>query len=159
MKWTDVLDAIEAGNHSIPTTDDGLPLVAVNAPFYELMQLMAAITKGYNGLVARVSDDQKKIERIRKLARGAFPAERPGVSDASDGWVAVEDMLPPKSGYYLTYDADGPFMGVYAYHYSAVHEMFNTQDFVSADEAEKVAIHVTHWHPFPMPPKMVRRVE
>lgn len=153
MKWTDVLDAIEAGNHSIPTTDDGLPLVAVNAPFYELMQLMAAITKGYNGLVACVAYDQKKIERIRKLARGAFPAERPGVSDASDGWVAVEDMLPPETGYYLTYDFDSPVMGVYAYAYSAKYKMFNTRDYQSEDEAAQTAIHVTHWHKIPMPPE------
>lgn len=76
MTWQNVLMAIRAGRVEIPTMDTGIPLVAVNAPFYELMQLMEALTTGYNDQVAIIKEYERKIEQLRKIAGERFPASR-----------------------------------------------------------------------------------
>ena len=141
--WDNVLSAIREGKQTIPAAHNGTPVVAVNAPFYELMQLMEALTTGYNDLVARAAEDQKRIERLRKMAQATFPGDE--VAPA-DGWISVDDMLPPKSGEYFTYGSNG---GVYAYSYSAKHKAFNAHDHL---ETAEHAISVTHWYPRPLPP-------
>lgn len=62
----------------------GVPVVAVNAPFFELMQLMEALTSGYNDLVARATQDQQRIERLRKLAEARFPASQNNTYNEGD---------------------------------------------------------------------------
>ena len=142
--WQDVLTSIRDGKKTIPVNDDGIPLVGTRAALYELMELMEAVTTGYNALVDRAAEDQKRIERIRKLAQAAFPGDK--VAPA-DGWISVDDMLPPKSGEYFTY---GSGSGVYPLSYSAKHKAFNAHDF---QEVPEHAIRdVTHWYPRPMPP-------
>lgn len=145
MTWQDVLTAIREGKTSIRAAPNGVPLVAINAPFYELMELMAALTTGYNAMVARAAEDQQRIERLRKMAQAAFPGDK--VAQA-DGWISVDDMLPPKSGFYLTWDANVPSLGVYGYDYSAKNRAFNARD---NDNGEH-AIRVTHWFPTPAAP-------
>lgn len=149
MTWQDILTAIREGKASIPAAPNGVPLVAVNAPIYELMQLLEAVTTGYNALVLRDAENQKKIERIRKLAQAAFPAEADRIVPA-DGWIAVDDMLPPKSGEYFTY---GSVCGVYPLSYSAKHKLWNAYDRNTPEEAmEHAFLEITHWYPRPLPP-------
>lgn len=144
--WQDVLSAIRSGDGEIATAPTGIPLVAVNAPFYELMQMMEALTTGYNNLLARAAEDQKKIERIRKLAEAHFPASQKNTYN----WVRVEDRLPEKSGDYYTF---GSNLGVYRMAYSAKHKMWNVQDYYPADKAMGLAIDgITHWCGTPTAP-------
>lgn len=142
MTWQDILTAIREGKSQIPVAQNGAPLVAINAPIYEMMELLEALTTGYNGLVCRSTRDQARIECIRKLAQGHFPAERKA---ASDGWISVEDWLPMDSGYYMTYS---DLIGVYPYHYSAAEKKFNSRD----GDGGVDAIDVQFWFPTPMPP-------
>lgn len=145
--WNDALAIVREGKMEIKTAPNGIPLVAVNAQYYELMELMEALTTGYNALVDRAAEDQKRIERIRKLAQAAFPGDK--VAPA-DGWISVDDMLPPKSGEYFTY---GSNCGVYPLSYSAKHKLWNAHDHSTPEEAAEHAIRgVTHWYPRPMPP-------
>lgn len=144
--WQDVLTAVRDGNKQIPTAESGIPLVAFNAPFYELMEMMEALTTGYNNLVARAAEDQKRIERIRKLAEAHFPASKKNTYN----WVRVEDWLPEKSGDYYTY---GTNMGVYNLSYSAKHKLWNAHDHNTREGAMKTAIFaVTHWCELPTAP-------
>ena len=76
MTWQDVLDAIREGRQSVPTAPNGVPLVAINAPVFELMQLMEAITTGYNANVQRIYDYERKIELLKKVAGEKFPGQR-----------------------------------------------------------------------------------
>lgn len=140
--WEDALAAIREGTQTIHTTPDGVPLVVVNAQYYELMQMMEALTTGYNALVARATEDQRRIERLRKMAKAAFPGDH-YVPD--DGWVSVQDFLPKESGEYMTC-TDGR---VYPYSYSAKHKAFNAYDH---QETPEHAIEVDYWYPRPKPP-------
>lgn len=150
--WDNVLSAIREGKQLIPTTPNGVPVVAVNAPFFELMQLMEALTSGYNDLVARATQDQQRIERLRKLAEARFPAVRKA---EADGWISVEDMLPPKSGEYFTY---GSNCGVYPMSYSAKYKLWNADDHNTPEGALEHAItDITHWYPRPAAPAVERK--
>lgn len=152
MTWQDILTAIREGKTSIPAAPNGVPLVAINAPFYELMELMAALTTGYNALVAQATEDQRRIERIRKLAQAQFPADRKA---EADGWIPVEDRLPPKSGKYFTY---GSNCGVYPLHYSAKHRLWNAYDHDTPEGAlEHAFTEITHWYPRPAAPAVERK--
>ena len=142
MTWQDILAAIREGKTSIPAAPNGVPLVAVNAPIYELLELMAALTSGYNDLVLRDAENRKRIVRLRQLAEAHFPADRKA---EADGWVSTKDMLPTKSGHYMTYSSH---MGVYPYPYSAKNHAFNSQD----DDDGEYAVRVEFWYPSPMPP-------
>ena len=158
MTWQDVLTAIREGKTSIPAAPNGVPLVAINAPFYELMELMEALTTGYNALVLRDAENQKKIERIRKLAEANFPASRKATADpAADGWISVDDMLPPKSGEYFTY---GSNCGVYPLSYSAKHKLWNAHDHNTPEGAlEHAFTEITHWYPRPAAPAVKEKEE
>lgn len=142
--WQDILAAIRDGKNLIPVNDDGIPLVGTRAALYELMELMEAVTTGYNALVLRDEENQRRIENVRKLARAHFPASRKATSD---GWIAVADMLPPKSGFYLTWNANYPTLGVYGYNYSEKNKAFNSQD----HDRGEYAVKVTHWFMAPLP--------
>lgn len=150
--WQDVLSAIRSGDGEIATAPTGIPLVAVNAPFYELMQMMEALTTGYNNLVARAAEDQKRIERIRKLAEAHFPADRKA---ETDGWISVGDILPPESGEYFTY---GSPCGVCPLPYSAKHKLWNAYDRNTPEDAlEHAFTEITHWYPRPAAPAVERK--
>lgn len=150
--WEDALAAIREGTQTIPTTPDGVPLVVVNAQYYELMQMMEALTTGYNALVAQATKDQQRIERIRKLAQAAFPGDK---FAPADGWISVDDMLPPKSGEYFTY---GSSCGVYPLAYSAKHKLWNAHDHNTPEgAAEHAFTEITHWYPRPLPPVTVKK--
>ena len=145
--WDNVLFAIREGKQTIPTAHNGTPLVAVNAPFYEMMQLMEALTTGYNALVDRAAEDQKRIERIRKLAQAAFHGDK---ITPADGWISVDDMLPRNSGEYFTYRSNS---GVYPLSYSAKHKLWNAHDHNTLEGAlEHAFTTITHWYPQPLPP-------
>ena len=148
ITWQDVLAAIRDGKNLIPVNDDGIPLVGTRAALYELMELIAALTSGYNDLVLRDAENQKKIERIRKLAEARFPADRKA---EADGWIPVEDMLPPKSGEYFTY---GTSMGVYPYKFSVPHKAWNSDD---GDNGKYAVKGVTHWYPRPAAPAVEKK--
>lgn len=66
--WEKMLDNIRSGETKIAVTDSGIPEIAVNAPIYELLQLLAAITAGYNRNVRR-------IEALRTIAKKNFGKE------------------------------------------------------------------------------------
>ena len=154
ITWDDDLSAIREGKQTIPTAQNGLPVVAVNAPVYELMQLMEAMTTGYNNLVARDGEHKRRIERIRNLARASFPAEH---YSPADGWVSVNDMLPPKSDYYICWNADCPTIPPYSYPYSAKHSLFNALDHTSLKQAQETDVRVTHWCPLQKPPVVAKK--
>lgn len=144
--WDDALSDIRDGKQTIPTARNGIPVVAVNAPIYELMQLIEALTTGYNALVLRNAENQKKSERFRKLAEDHFPASKKNTYN----WVRVDDMLPPKSGAYFTY---GSNLGVYPMSYSAKHKLWNAHDHNTPEGAlEHAFTEITHWYPRPLPP-------
>lgn len=146
--WQDVLASIRDGKKTIPVNDDGIPLVGARAALYELLELMAALTSGYNDLVLRDAENRKRIERIRKLAEAHFPADRKA---EADGWIPVEDMLPPKSGEYFTY---GSNLGVCPLYYSSMHKLWNTHDQTTPEEAAETAFtEITHWFPRPAAPE------
>lgn len=150
--WQDVLAAIRDGKNLIPVNDDGIPLVGTRAALYELMELMEAVTTGYNALVDRAADDQKRIERLRRMAQAAFPGDK--VAPA-DGWISVDDMLPPKSGEYFTY---GSNCGVYPLSYSAKHKLWNAHDHNTTEGALEHAItDITHWYPRPAAPVVEKK--
>lgn len=58
MPWSEVLERIRSGDEVIETDPDGLPVVAV-IRVHELMQLLVALTEGYN----------RNAKRIRMLRR------------------------------------------------------------------------------------------
>lgn len=150
--WQDVLASIRDGKKTIPVNEDGIPLVGTRAALYELMELMEALTTGYNDLVLRDAENRKRIERIRKLAEAHFPADRKA---EADGWIPVEDMLPTKSGEYFTY---GSNCGVYPLHYSAKHRLWNAYDHDTPEGAlEHAFTEITHWYPRPAAPAVERK--
>ncbi len=53
--WEKLLDEIRNGDTAIPTATNGIPQMALDAPVYELLQLMAAMTAGYNRNVRRIN--------------------------------------------------------------------------------------------------------
>lgn len=142
LTWKNLLATIREGGHTIPTTDEGIPLVAVNAPLYELMELVEALTTGYNALVAKDTMNTKRIERIRKIAESHFPAHQKNAYH----WVRVSERLPEKSGYYYTY---GSSLGVDSMIFSAKHKLFNVTD--NSNDIS-TAIAVTHWCEKPSAP-------
>jgi hypothetical protein len=140
LTWKNILLTIREGKHLIPTTDDGTPLVAVNAPLFELMELLEALTSGYNDLVAENTIKGKRIEFLRKAADAHFQNAK--TTKNTYHWVRVSERLPEKSGDYYTY---GTNLGVYNLSYSAKHKLWNTHDQCTPDEAMENAITVTHW--------------
>lgn len=63
--WERLLDGIRSGDTIIPTSEGGIPQIAVDAPVYELLQLLAAMTAGYNRNV-------KRINALRAIAKKNF---------------------------------------------------------------------------------------
>lgn len=76
---------------------------------------------------------------------------------AENRWISVKDRLPDRSEYYLCYvDSPQSFCCVRAIlPYASKYKLFNAFDGVSANDAKKYAINVTHWMPLPEPPKEV----
>lgn len=66
--WEEMLDNIRSGETKIAVTDIGIPEIAVNAPIYELIQLLAAITAGYNR-------NAKRIQALRAIAKPMLKQE------------------------------------------------------------------------------------
>ena len=144
--WDNALAVIREGTMPIPTDPDGVPLIAANNALFELMELMEAVTTGYNAMVERAAKDQKRIEFYRKLADARFPASPKNTYT----WVRVEDRLPEKSGNYYTF---GTSLGVHPLSYSALYKMWNTRDYATKESALETAItEVTHWCEIPAPP-------
>lgn len=140
LTWKNILLTIREGKYLIPTTDDGTPLVAVNAPLFELMELLEALTSGYNDLVADNNIKGKRIEFLRKAADANFQnAKHTKPTKNTYHWVRVSERLPEKSGYYYTY---GSNLGVDALAFSAKYKLFNVND--HSDDLS-TAITVTHW--------------
>ena len=137
LTWKNILLTIRDGKHLIPTTDDGTPLVAVNAPLFELMELLEALTSGYNDLVAANTIKDRRIEFLRKAAEAHFQNAKS--TKNTYHWVRVSERLPEKSGDYYTY---GSNLGVDALAFSAKYKLFNVHD--RSDDLS-TAITVTHW--------------
>lgn len=72
MTWEKHLDIIRSGNTVIPTAQSGIPKIAVNAPHGELIQLMAALTAGYNR-------NAERIKSLRELAKPMIEKEADNV--------------------------------------------------------------------------------
>lgn len=147
LTWKNILLTIREGKHLIPTTDDGTPLVAVNAPLFELMELLEALTSGYNDLVAANTIKDRRIEFLRKAADAHFQnAKTTKPTKNTYHWVRVSERLPEKSDYYFTY---GSNLGVDALAFSAKYKLFNVHD--HSDDLSS-AITVTHWCEKPSAP-------
>lgn len=140
LTWKNILLTIREGKHLIPTTDDGTPLVAVNAPLFELMELLEALTFGYNDLVADNGIKDRRIEFLRKAADAHFQNAKN--TKNTYHWVRVSERLPEKSGDYYTY---GSNLGVDALAFSSKYKLFNAHDHNTEEDAKKNAIAVTHW--------------
>lgn len=140
LTWKNILLTIREGKHLIPTTDDGTPLIAVNAPLFELMELLEALTSGYNDLVAANTIKDRRIEFLRKAAEAHFQSAK-STKNAKNSyhWVRVSERLPEESGYYYTY---GSNLGIDSMIFSAKHKMFNVTD---NSNDFSTAIAVTHW--------------
>lgn len=138
--WLKILDLIRNGETPIETAESGIPQIAVNAPVFELFQLLAALTAGYNKNVRR-------IKALRELAGKPFnhadtdrlPEEKNEEARNTYNWVLCSERLPETSGEYYTY---GSILGVYPMNFSIKHSAFNAYDH---DEDAASAIHVTHW--------------
>lgn len=78
----------------------------------------------------------KAIEEYRKQSEGE--------------WTSVRERLPEESGMYLVFTYRGNRAVL---DYSERHKIFNSFDSFSTEEANEVAIAVTHWMPLPEPPK------
>ena len=148
--WQKILDLIRNGETPIETAESGIPQIAVNAPVFELFQLLAALTTGYNKNVRR-------IKALRELAgkpfnhadENRFPEEKPDERNTYN-WVLCSERLPETSDEYYTF---GSNLGVYPLGYSAKHKLWNTRDCKTRDEALKTAIlEVTHWCEKPQAP-------
>lgn len=63
--WEKLLDEIRNGESEIASSESGIPQIAVNAPVFELLQLLAAMTVGYNRNV-------KRINALRAIAKKNF---------------------------------------------------------------------------------------
>lgn len=63
MPWEKLLDNIRQGKIAIgEISDNGLPSYAVGMPYFELMQLVAALTKGYMA-------NYNKIRSLRNMVK------------------------------------------------------------------------------------------
>lgn len=150
LTWKNILLTIREGKHLIPTTDDGTPLVAVNAPLFELMELLEALTSGYNDLVAANTIKDRRIEFLRKAADAHFQnAKTTKNAKNTYHWVRVSERLPEKSGDYYTY---GSNLGVDALAFSSKYKLFNAHDHNTEENAKENAIAVTHWCEKPSAP-------
>lgn len=65
MPWSEVLERIRSGDEVIKTDQNGLPVETV-IKTYELMQLVAALTEGYNR-------NAKRIKMLRKMLKANQP--------------------------------------------------------------------------------------
>lgn len=65
-------------------------------------------------------------------------------------WISARERLPEESGMYLVFTYRGNRTVL---DYSERHKTFNSFDSFSTEEANEVAIAVTHWMPLPEPPK------
>lgn len=63
--WKKILDEIRNGKTEIASSESGIPQIAVNAPVFELFQLLVAMTVGYNRNVRR-------IKALRSIAKKTF---------------------------------------------------------------------------------------
>lgn len=142
--WQKILDLIRNAETPIETSESGIPQIAVNAPVFELFQLLAALTAGYNKNVRR-------IKALRELAQKPFdhadedrlPKEKKGEERNTYKWVLCSERLPKESGEYYTY---GSGLRVHTLNYSAKHKLWNTNDSRTEDEALETAIFgITHW--------------
>lgn len=149
--WQKILDLIRNGETPIETAESGIPQIAVNAPVFELFQLLAALTAGYNKNVRR-------IKALRELAGKPFnhadedrlPEEKKDNARNTYNWVLCSERLPETSGEYYTF---GSGLGVYSMAYSAKYKLWNTRDYKTRDEALETAIFgVTHWCEKPKAP-------
>lgn len=145
--WLKILDLIRNGETPIETAESGIPQIAVNAPVFELFQLLAALTAGYNKNVRR-------IKALRELAGKPFnhadtdrlPEEKKEEARNTYNWVLCSERLPETSGEYYTY---GSSLGVHPMNFSTKYSAFNACDH---DEDAASAIHVTHWCEKPVAP-------
>lgn len=142
--WQKILDLIRNGETPIETAESGIPMIAVNAPVFELLQLLAALTTGYNKNVRR-------IKALRELAGKPFnhadtdrlPEEKKEEARNTYNWVLCSERLPKESGEYYTF---GSGLGVHTLDYSVKHKLWNTHDRKTEEEALETAIFgVTHW--------------
>lgn len=145
--WEKILDEIRNGESEIASSESGIPQIAVNAPVFELLQLLAAITAGYNR-------NAKRIKTLRELAKkpfddankNRFPEEKKKEARNTYKWVLCSERLPEKSDEYFTY---GSNLGVCSMAFSTKYKVFNVHD--HSDDASS-AIHVTHWCEKPQAP-------
>ena len=137
--WQKILDLIRNGETPIETSESGIPQIAVNAPVFELFQLLAAVTAGYNR-------NARRIKALRELAgkpfnhadENRFPEEKPDARNTYK-WVLCSERLPETSDEYYTF---GSNLGVSAMSFSTKYQAFNVHDH---SEDASSAIHVTHW--------------
>lgn len=138
--WEKILDLIRNAETPIETAENGIPQIAVNAPVFELFQLLAALTAGYNKNVRR-------IKALRELAGKPFnhadedrlSEEKKADARNTYNWVLCSERLPEKSDEYFTY---GSNLGVCPMSFSAKFQAFNVHDH---SEDASTAIKVTHW--------------
>lgn len=148
--WEKILDLIRNGDTPIETSESGIPRVAANAPVFELLQLLAALTAGYNRNVRRIKAlrelagkpfdhaDKKRFSEEKKDARNTY------------NWVLCSERLPETSDEYYTF---GSGLGVHTLNYSAKHKLWNTNDGRTKEEALETAIFgITHWCEKPKAP-------
>ena len=75
-EWLVLLDEIREGTHHVLTEANGIPTVAVNAQLFELMELIEALTTGYNALISINAKQEHKLDMLRRIVDSYFKTEQ-----------------------------------------------------------------------------------
>ena len=97
-------------------------------------------------LLSELMQAADALEELSRAQERWITQERNAMLKSIPRWIPVEERLPEKNGYYLTYVESALFPNSY---------YFNLIKFIDGDFIEDhCVIHrVTHWMPLPEPPE------
>lgn len=97
----------------------------------------------------------KRMQVVRAMERTMIEAEAPSPPQAEtpDGWISVEEKLPPKSDEYLAVDSGQVLPADYFCELEHIRDAKWTTVRSFGNDCEEQELHaVTHWRPLPSPP-------
>lgn len=75
-EWLATLDEIRKATHHLETAETGFPTVAANVELYELIELIKALTTGYNALISLNAKQERKLNMLRRIVDNYFMTEQ-----------------------------------------------------------------------------------
>lgn len=97
----------------------------------------------------------RKSDALHAVLHNTGDAAVAAVQMIPSAWIKCSEMLPEKSGTYLTIDMDRPYLTMYPIHYSAKWRGWNCLEYTEGEgEARAHEMHVTHWMPLPSAPEV-----